>query len=149
MSTNLKIKTDSLMLVSQISKILDVSPDTIRYYTRCGLVNPCRSENGYKIYSTRDLSRLRFILRAKQLGFCLADIKSLIQTSERGSTPCPLARDLIMKNLNKLDKSIEESLNLLNRMKQAVKTWDDMPNKQPNGTTICTLIEEWDKEFEQ
>lgn len=136
------------MLVSEISKKLNVSNDTIRYYTRMGLLNPGRSSNGYKIYSSQDLSRLRFILRAKKLGFCLADVKALIETSESGSTPCPIARDLIMKNLNKLDKSIEESLHLLNRMKQAVQAWDDMPDKHPDGKTICTLIEEWDKEFD-
>ena len=76
----------------------------------------------------------------------MADIKSLIEISKSGETPCPKVREIISSNLEKLRKSVEESLNLLRRMEQAVEVWGDMPDQEPNGHSICTLIESWQEE---
>jgi hypothetical protein len=53
-----------------------VSADTIRYYSRIKMLKPSKETNGYYIYGQKELDRLRFILRAKQLGFSLADIQT-------------------------------------------------------------------------
>lgn len=134
------------MHVSQVAKKLDVSADTIRYYSRIGLLKPAQASNGYKTFSEKDIRRLRFALRAKQLGFSLADIKMLIDISEHGEAPCPKAREIITQNLDELGHSIEESLKLYQRMKQAIRKWNEMPDKEPDGETICTLIDDWEKE---
>ena len=134
------------MKVSEVAQLLDVSPDTIRYYTRIGILQPSRSDNGYYAYTDEDLQRLRFAIHARRLGFSLADIKSLIEISKSGETPCPKVREIISSNLEKLRKSVEESLNLLRRMEQAVEVWGDMPDQEPNGHSICTLIESWQEE---
>lgn len=131
------------MRVSDIARRLNVSADTVRYYTRIGLVSPSKSLNGYKAFSERDYRKLRFALRAKALGFSLADIKALLEVSEHGDTPCPIAREVIAKNMASLSQSIEESLALFERMKAAMAVWDSMPDQLPNGETICALIEEW------
>ena len=86
------------MKVSQVARNLGVSPDTIRYYTRIGLLHPNYSSNGYKSYSAKDVSRLRFVLRAKMLGFSLADIKSIFEISERGDLPPLNESSLIERN---------------------------------------------------
>ena len=130
------------MRVSKVAKQLGVSADTVRYYTRIGILHPMRSENSYHFYSEKDLHRLRFVLMAKQLGFSLVDIKSIIDVSESGETPCHLVREIMVDNLERLEQSIEENHRLFRRMKTAVKAWDDMPNQVPTGNTICTLIEE-------
>ena len=137
------------MRVSEISKRLNVSADTVRYYTRIGLVSPAKNANGYKDYSERDFRKLRFAFRAKSLGFSLADIKTLIEISDHGETPCPIAREVISRNLDEMSQSIEESLALFERMKKAVTVWHDMPDKLPDGETICALIENWDQEAEE
>ena len=51
------------MRVKQIADALDISVDTVRYYTRIGLLVPNKSHNGYKYYRPADVTRLRFILR--------------------------------------------------------------------------------------
>ena len=137
------------MKVSKVAQILCVSPDTIRYYTRIGMLKPVKDANGYHIYSEKELARLRFILRAKQLGFSLADIQALIDTADRGETPCPIAREIISKNIQTLEHSIKESLALFKQMKIAVSEWEKLPDKYPDHETICALIESWDKELEQ
>lgn len=134
------------MYVSEISNKLKVSPDTIRYYTRIGLVTPTKGANGYKRYSEGDFRKLRFTLRAKTLGFSLADIKALIGISDRGETPCPAAREIISRNLEKISQSIEESQILLTRIKAAAAVWPGLPNNLSDGEVICSLIESWDEE---
>ena len=68
------------MQVIQLAKMLGVSPDTVRYYTRIGLLVPKKSiENGYKFYSSNEQNRLRFILSARDLGFSVDDIKNQVE----------------------------------------------------------------------
>ena len=136
------------MRVSEIARRLKVSPDTVRYYTRIQLVRPTKSDNGYKDYSEGDFHKLRFAIRAKALGFHLSDIKKLIETSEHGKTPCPEARRIIAENLEVLAASIQESINLYERMESAVLDWQGKPDKLPSGDTICSLIEDWSGEEE-
>lgn len=53
--------------------------ETLRFYEREGLVSPPkRNASGYRIYSESDLERLRFIKRAQELGFSLAEIRQLL-----------------------------------------------------------------------
>ena len=134
------------MKVSEVAQLLDVSPDTIRYYTRIGILQPSRSDNGYYAYTDKDLRRLRFAIHARRLGFSLADIKNLIEISKSGETPCPKVREIISSNLEKLRKSVEESLNLFRRMERALEVWSDMPDQEPDRHSICTLIENWEEE---
>lgn len=134
------------MQVSDIAKRLNVSADTIRYYTRIKMLKPSKDANGYRIYSKKELSRLRFILRAKQLGFSLADIQTLITITDRGETPCPTSRKIITDNIQVLEQSINESMQLFKQMKKAIHQWDTMPDTSPDGETVCSLIENWDQE---
>lgn len=131
------------MRVADIAKRLNVSADTVRYYTRIELVSPSKSSNGYKEFSEKDYRKLRFALRAKTLGFSLADIKALLEISEHGDTPCPIAREVISENIASLSQSIEESIALFERMKAAMAVWDRMTDRNPDGETICALIEGW------
>ena len=135
------------MKVSTVAKLLDVSPDTIRYYTRVGILRPSRSDNGYYAYTDKEVRRLRFTIHAKRLGFSLADIKSIIEISESGAIPCPSVRAIIADNLERLEQSIEESLNLFRRMKSAEEVWGNMSDQGPDGHAICALIEDWEEEI--
>jgi DNA-binding transcriptional MerR regulator len=131
------------MKVLDVARKLAVSPDTVRHYTRIGILRPERQDNGYNAYSLDDLRRLRFAIHAKQLGFSLADIKTILQLSDHGEVPCPLAREVIERNLDKLRQSIEESQRLFRRMEKAVSAWENMADQEPDGHAICRLIEDW------
>jgi DNA-binding transcriptional MerR regulator len=65
-----------------------VAIDTVRYYERNRLLDPAgRLESGYRRYGDTELKRLRFIRRAKALGFTLAEIRELLSLSEQRSVP--------------------------------------------------------------
>ena len=134
------------MRVKQLADAMEVTPETVRYYTRVGILNPARYiTNGYKQYSLKDSDRLRFALRAKVLGFTLADILQIIRHSQRGSSPCPAVRKLIEQRYSEIQTRFQDTQRLYRRMGKAMKAWQDMPDEEPNGEMICALIEQWDK----
>ena len=65
---------DIFYTVPQLSKELNVTERTIRFYDSKGLLNPSRVGNT-RIFNYKDRARLLIILRAKKLGFSLKDIK--------------------------------------------------------------------------
>lgn len=68
--------------IGQLAKRAGVAIDTVRYYERNQLLAPAgRLESGYRRYGDTELRRLRFIRRAKTLGFSLADIRGLLALS--------------------------------------------------------------------
>jgi MerR family copper efflux transcriptional regulator len=70
------------MTIGRLAKQAGLNIDTIRYYERNGLIPaPVRRASGYREYQSADLKRLRFILRAKDLGFSLAEIRELLSLS--------------------------------------------------------------------
>jgi Cu(I)-responsive transcriptional regulator len=62
-----------------VARLAGVGVETVRFYEREGLLDrPTRRESGYRQYTADAVTRLRFIKRAKELGFQLKEIKELI-----------------------------------------------------------------------
>ena len=67
------------MKIGALAKGAGVSVQTVRYYERRKLLpEPERKETGYRDYGVDDLQRLRFVRRAKELGFTLAEVAELL-----------------------------------------------------------------------
>lgn len=73
--------------IGRLAELGGVNVDTVRYYEREGLLPPpARRASGYREYRHVDVERLRFIRRAKELGFTLAEIAELLSlTADRQS----------------------------------------------------------------
>ncbi|KQZ57782.1 MULTISPECIES: heavy metal-responsive transcriptional regulator [unclassified Lysobacter] len=72
------------MQIGLLAKRAGVPIDTVRYYERNGILPPPeRQPSGYRAYSQRDVERLRFLRRAKALGFTLVEIRDLLELSSR------------------------------------------------------------------
>ena len=60
--------------------------ETIRYYEKIGMLrDPPRTASGYRVYDDSDVSRLRFILRARELGFAIEEIRGLLELVDGGT----------------------------------------------------------------
>lgn len=129
------------MKVQQLAKQEKVSPDTIRYYVRIGLLTPQKNESGYHLFTKEEQKRLRFILHARELGFTLEDIKLIIAESNQGLLPCPTVRQLIETRLVDAKKRLLSMQQLVERMENAVTEWQKQPDCNPCGEHICHLIE--------
>ena len=71
--------------IGRLARLAGVSIDTVRFYERQGLLAPApRSSGGYRQYSAADAERLKFVRRAKDLGFSLEDIAELLRLARDG-----------------------------------------------------------------
>ncbi len=67
------------LTIGKLAKRAGVTIDTVRFYERRGLVaEPERTASNYRIYSSGEIARLKFIKKAKTLGFSLNEIKDLL-----------------------------------------------------------------------
>ncbi|MEX0605733.1 MAG: MerR family transcriptional regulator [Marinobacter sp.] len=133
------------MRVSELARTAGVNPDTVRFYTREGLLQPGRNPaNNYQEYSPDDLQKLRFARKARQLGFSLPEIKSILNQADDHHSPCPMVRRVFEHRLEEVETQLQELNSLRDRMKSALSAWQAMPDGTPDGHTICRLIEHWD-----
>lgn len=133
------------MKVSEIARKADVNPETVRFYTRRGLLAPQRNpNNGYHQYQTGDLQRLRFARKARKLGFTLDEIQSILGEADDHHSPCPMVRQIFENRLAEVELRLTDLQALRERMLDAMNAWTAMPDGAPDGNTICRLIEHWD-----
>lgn len=64
--------------IQDFAKIFQITPRTLRFYEDKGLISPER-QNGSRVYNAKDYVRTERVIRAKQLGFSLDDIKDLFE----------------------------------------------------------------------
>ncbi len=63
--------------------------ETVRYYEKIGMLpEPPRTAAGYRLYDAGHLARLRFVLRARELGFTLEEIRGLLELADHGKLTC-------------------------------------------------------------
>ena len=108
------------MTIGRLAKQVGVNIDTIRYYERNGLIpEPVRRASGYREYEAADARRLRFILRAKELGFTLAEIGELLSLSAD--------RDVrgVKRRAEERLEHVEHKIKELQRVRKGLKTLID------------------------
>lgn len=94
-----------------------VSRDTVRLYEREGLIGkPKRLPNGYRVYPEDVVNRLRFIKRAKTMGFTLHEIKELFELKRTSKNTCDDVRQQSEKKLNDVIAKIKD----LQKLKKAL-----------------------------
>jgi len=131
-----------MLTVSELAAAAGMTSDAVRYYTHIGLLHPTRDPvNGYRLFSTVDTHRLRFIAHAKQIGFTLSEIQQVFSDAEQSSSPCPRVREILHRRIIENRQRIEELTALQLRMEQAQQEWSDIPDGIPGGDSICRLIE--------
>ncbi len=131
-----------LYQVKELADLYGVTSDTIRYYTKIGLLQPIRnSDNGYRQYTQNDSKRLAFIKTAKSLGYSLKEIQHILVESKKGKSPCPFVRDLMTHRIHANRVHIEQLMELQIRMEKALNKWETIQDRSPNENTICHLIE--------
>lgn len=74
---------------AELAKQTGCNLETIRYYEKIGMLpDPPRTAAGYRVYGPAHVSRLRFILRARELGFSIEEIRGLLGLVDRGTQTC-------------------------------------------------------------
>ena len=83
------------LTIGALSRLGGVKIETIRYYERIELMPvPPRTRGGRRSYDSEHLERLRFIRRARALGFGIEDIRTLLELSAHGASACAEAKEI-------------------------------------------------------
>jgi Hg(II)-responsive transcriptional regulator len=109
------------MTIGKLAKKAEVGVDTVRFYERQGLLpTPHRTDSGYRLYSPDDVDRLRFIRRAKTLGFSLEDIAELLQLNSATGDRADVKR-LSQQRLENIELKIRELTAIRDALASLVK----------------------------
>ncbi|MDE1943789.1 MAG: helix-turn-helix domain-containing protein [Betaproteobacteria bacterium] len=83
------MQSKSGLLRAHLARKTGCNLETIRYYEKVGLLpEPPRSANGYRVYPPELAQRLQFILRSRDLGFTMEEIRSLLVLIDKGEQTC-------------------------------------------------------------
>ncbi|GEM77252.1 Zn(2+)-responsive transcriptional regulator [Vibrio sagamiensis] len=109
--------------IGELAKRCGVTTDTLRFYEKNALINPAgRSESGYRLYDDENQQQVRFILKAKELGLSLEEIKDLLGIKlEATEHSCAEVKAITTAKLNLIDEKIAE----LSRIRRALKRIND------------------------
>lgn len=110
------------MNIGQASKSTQLSVKQIRDYEKAGLlINPSRSKAGYRIYNSNDIARLKFIAKARSVGFSLAQIGELLALQDNPHRTSAQVKTLIASHIDFLSNKIKE----LKSMQHTLQAWSD------------------------
>jgi len=103
--------------ISDVTKVTCLSADTLRYYEKIGLLKKInRAPSGVRLYTDNDLSRLRFILRAKAMNFTLHEISDLLQMRENPGRAKKSVRELTQNKLTEVEEHLKTLGTLRNEL---------------------------------
>jgi MerR family transcriptional regulator, copper efflux regulator len=124
------------MNIGQASKATGVSAKMIRYYEETGLVpKAARRDSGYRDYSDSDVHRLRFIRRARDLGFTVEQIADLLGLWNDRSRASADVKRLALEHTATLKAKMAEIQGMIGTLEKLAKSChgDDRPD--------CPIIE--------
>ncbi len=99
------------MLIGEVSKLSQLSRDTIRFYEKQGLIKVRPSDsayNNYKNYSEENLEHLLLIKRAKHFGFTLNEISEILHLFQSNGATCSKMQTMISNKIEDINRKIRE-----------------------------------------
>jgi Cu(I)-responsive transcriptional regulator len=97
------------MNIGEVAGKSGVPAKTIRYYEDVGLIPPARrTESGYRDYDDRDLATLRFVQRARSLGFSVKDVGALLALWHDNARASAEVKALAADHVSEIDRKLAE-----------------------------------------
>lgn len=129
------------LTIGKLARRAGVGVETVRFYERKGLLEtPPRQASGYRQFGEEAVDKLRFIRRAKELGFSLKEIKDLLRLGTEDGATCGQVKERAERKI----ADIEERIRSLRRIKAAL----EKVTKQCSGcgpATDCPILKAFDR----
>lgn len=110
------------MNIGEVAAMSKVNSKMIRRYEDQGIIPKAgRSLAGYRQYSEKDVHILRFVKRARELGFAMKDVKQLVGLWRNKSRPSSQVKSIALKHKNELEKKLKEIQEMLGTLNNLVE----------------------------
>lgn len=125
--------------IGELAKLTGVSNDTLRYYEKNQLIAPARrTDAGYRMYAPEAAEKIRFIQRAKGVGFTLNDINELLSIQiEKTEHSCQEVKTFTETKL----EDVEHKLAELTRIKLALEKLNEACCGGPESAEHCSILQ--------
>ncbi len=124
------------LAIGEVSRISGCKVETIRYYERIGLVSPPpRTAGRHRLYSRNHVKRLVFVRRARNLGFSLDEIRSLLGLTGEGAPSCQQVREITLAHAEDIRQKIADLERMDRALRQLAEQCED------GASAVCPVIE--------
>jgi Cu(I)-responsive transcriptional regulator len=95
--------------IGDLARATDTKVETIRYYERIGLLPPpARTSGNYRAYGAEQLNRLSFIRRARDLGFSIEQVRTLLDLANEKDRSCGAVDAIAREHLAEVERKIAD-----------------------------------------
>ena len=131
---------EGAFLIGEAAARAGVSPDTIRYYERHGVLTPApRAGNGYRYYSQAAVDRVLFVRNAIRFGFSVKQLAGFLKRRDSGRPPCHAVRAEGARLLDEMDRHLVELTAARAAMAETLAVWDARLRSTPAGAPAHLL----------
>lgn len=130
------------LTIGEVAKAADIGVETVRFYEREGLIaEPPRRQSGYRQYPPDTIRRLRFIRRAKDLGFTLKEIGELLDLRVDPTRSCSDVRALAKAKMADIEAKMLDLARIQAALTDLVRV---CRGKGP--TSVCPILDALDEQ---
>jgi len=116
-----------------------VTSRAIRFYEESGLLPALpRNEAGYRVIPEVVMPRLQFIVRARRLGFSLAEVREILSAFDEGETVCETTQQVLLRKQKEIQRAIQDLKALDQQISELLKR---CKNSSARASRICPVIE--------
>ena len=102
-------KQKEKLTIQEVSKVTGLTPHTLRYYERIGLIHPINREgNTRRCYTADDVGWIEFLLKLRATGMSIKDMQRYAQLQRQGDETLPERVEMLMSLRDKVEAHIEE-----------------------------------------
>ena len=113
------------MTISEISKKCNISPDTLRYYEKVGLLSYVnRTAGGIRDYSEQDCAQVEFVKCMRSAGLSIEVLQKYFELFKRGKRTLKARRDLLAKERENLQMRFKELQDTIKRLDYKISVYD-------------------------
>lgn len=114
------------MTISEVSEKYGLSPDTLRYYEKAGLIPPVhRKENGIRDYTPEDCGWVEFIKCMREAGLSIEVLTEYIALYAKGNRTLQKRKNLLVTERDRLQKRIEQMQKTLERLNYKISVYEE------------------------
>ncbi len=115
------------MTIAEVSKLYDISADTLRYYERIGLIPPVsRSPGGIRNYTEDDCNWVYFIKCMRDAGLSIEVLVEYVSLFKQGDSTVKERKDLLIEQRAQLTKRIADLQGVLVRLDQKIDGYEEL-----------------------